>query len=102
MQSTLCVGVDVHLDDLVVRAIDKADGHEVLKRFRVTNNLPDSQTAIATLAATAAHRLCALRNRLGSHRLALAAFSSATRTECATPSFGRPAHLPQPQAGRQL
>ncbi len=51
---TLCVGVDVHLDELVVRAIDKADGHEVLKRFRVTNNLPGSQTALTTLADTAA------------------------------------------------
>ena len=37
---TLCVVIDVHLDELVVRAIDKADGHEVLDRFRVTNNLP--------------------------------------------------------------
>lgn len=52
--TTLCVGIDVHLDDLVLRAIDKADGHEVLKRFRVTNNLPGSQTALATLADTAA------------------------------------------------
>ncbi len=50
---TLCVGVDVHLDELVVRAIDKADGHEVLQRFRVTNNLPGSQTALTTLAETA-------------------------------------------------
>jgi transposase len=50
---TMCVGIDVHLDDLVVRAIDKADGHEVLTRFRVTNNLPGSQTALATLADTA-------------------------------------------------
>ena len=31
--STLCVGVDVHLNELVLRAVDKADGHEVLKRF---------------------------------------------------------------------
>ncbi len=46
-QSTLRVGVDVHLDDLVVRAITKADGHEVLKRFCMTNNLPGSQTALA-------------------------------------------------------
>ena len=37
---TLCIGVDVHLDDLVLRAVDQADGHEVLERFRVTNNLP--------------------------------------------------------------
>ena len=50
---TLCVGIDVHLDDLVVRAIDKADGHEVLDRFRVTNNLPGSQAVMTTLANTA-------------------------------------------------
>ena len=50
---TLCVGIDVHLDDLVFRAIDKAEGHEVLARFRVTNNLPGSQAAIMTLADTA-------------------------------------------------
>jgi len=51
--STLCVGIDVHLDDLVLRVIDQADGHEVLERFRVPNNLPGSQTAITTLADTA-------------------------------------------------
>ena len=50
---TLCVGIDVHLDDLVVRAIDKADGHEVLDRFRVTNNLPGRQAVMTTLANTA-------------------------------------------------
>ncbi len=53
---TLCVGVDVHLDDLVVRAVDQADGHEVLERFRVTNNLPGCQTALTTLAQTATQR----------------------------------------------
>jgi hypothetical protein len=53
IQSTLCIGIDVHLDDLVVRAIDKADGHEVLERFRVTNNLPGSQAALTRLADTA-------------------------------------------------
>ena len=51
--STLCVGIDVHLNDLVLRVIDQADGHEVLERFRVPNNLPGSQTAITTLADTA-------------------------------------------------
>lgn len=50
---TLCIGIDVHLDDLVVRAVDQADGHEVLERFRVTNNLPGCQTALTTLAQTA-------------------------------------------------
>ena len=50
---TLCIGIDVHLDDLVVRAVDQTDGHEVLERFRVTNNLPGCQTALTTLAQTA-------------------------------------------------
>jgi transposase len=50
---TLCIGIDVHLDNLVVRAVDQADGHEVLERFRVTNNLPGCQTALTTLAQTA-------------------------------------------------
>jgi transposase len=51
--ATLCVGADVHLDEIVLRAVDKADGHEVLRRFRVTNNLPGAQSAAATLAQTA-------------------------------------------------
>jgi hypothetical protein len=36
---TLCVGADVHLDEIVLRAVDKALGHEVLQRIRVTNNI---------------------------------------------------------------
>jgi len=51
---TLCVGADVHLDEIVLRAVDKALGHEVLQRFRVTNNLPGAQAAAATLAQVAA------------------------------------------------
>ena len=51
--STLCVGADVHLDEIVLRAVDKADGREVVQRFRVTNNLPGAQAAAATLAQTA-------------------------------------------------
>ena len=51
--STLCVGADVHLDEIVLRAVDKADGHEVVQRFRVTNNLPGAQSAMATIAQTA-------------------------------------------------
>ncbi len=39
--STLCV---VHLDKIPLRVVDKADGHEVTERFRVTNNLPVPQT----------------------------------------------------------
>jgi transposase len=50
---TLCVGADVHLDEIVLRAVDKALGHEVLRRFRVTNNLPGAQRAAATIAQTA-------------------------------------------------
>jgi hypothetical protein len=49
---TLCVGADVHLDEIVLRAVDKAFGREVLQRFRVTNNLPGAQSAAATLAKT--------------------------------------------------
>jgi transposase len=50
---TLCVGADVHLDEIVLRAVDKALGHEVLERFRVTNNLPGAQAAAATLSQVA-------------------------------------------------
>ena len=50
---TLCVGADVHLDKIVLRAVDKALGHEVLERFRVTNNLPGAQLAATTIAQTA-------------------------------------------------
>jgi transposase len=50
---TLCVGADIHLDKIVLRAVDKALGHEVLQRFRVTNNLPGAQHAATTIAQTA-------------------------------------------------
>ena len=52
-QPTLCVGADVHLDEIVLRAVDKALGHEVLGSFRVTNNLPGAQLAAATIAQAA-------------------------------------------------
>jgi transposase len=52
-QPTLCVGADVHLDEIVLRAVDKALGHEVVDRFCVTNNLPGAQRAAAIIAATA-------------------------------------------------
>ena len=52
-EPTLCVGADVHLDEIVLRAVDKALGHEVLQRFRVTNNLPGAQRAAATIVQTA-------------------------------------------------
>jgi Transposase. len=51
---TLCVGADVHLDEIVLRAVDKTDGHEVLERFHVTNNLPGAQSVATTLAQAAA------------------------------------------------
>jgi hypothetical protein len=51
--STLCVGGDVHLDKITLCVVDKADGHEVVKRFRVTNNLPGAQAAVATIAEVA-------------------------------------------------
>ncbi len=51
--STLCVGADVHLKDIVLRAVDKLSSDEVLERFRVTNNLPGAQSAAATIAETA-------------------------------------------------
>lgn len=51
---TLCVGADVHLDEIVLRAVDKADGHEVIERFHVTNNLPGAQAAARTIAQAAA------------------------------------------------
>jgi hypothetical protein len=50
---TLCVGADIHLDEIVLCAVDQAYGHEVILRFRVTNNLPGAETAAATLAAAA-------------------------------------------------
>jgi transposase len=50
---TLCVGADVHLDEIILRAVDKALGHEVVERFRVTNNLPGAQLAAATIADAA-------------------------------------------------
>ncbi len=48
--SILCVGADVHLDEIVLRAVDKADGHEVIERFRVTNNLPGAEAAATVIA----------------------------------------------------
>ncbi len=50
---TLCVGADVHLDEIVLRAVDKFTGHEVIERFRVTNNRPGAQLAAATIAQVA-------------------------------------------------
>jgi transposase len=52
-RSTLCVGADVHLDEIVLCAVDKAENHEVCERFRVTNNLPGAQAAATAIAAIA-------------------------------------------------
>jgi hypothetical protein len=41
------------LDKIVLRAVDKASSHEVLERFRVINNLPGAQSAVATIAQVA-------------------------------------------------
>ena len=56
--STLCVGADVHLRDIVLCPVDKADGQEVADRFRVTNNLPGAQAAATTLAQLATRLGC--------------------------------------------
>lgn len=53
-RSTLCVGADVHLDQIVLCAVDKAESHEVCERFQVTNNLPGAQAAATAIAAIAA------------------------------------------------
>ena len=52
-RSTLCIGADVHLDEVVLCAVDQADSHEVTDRFRVTNNLPGAQAAATTIAQLA-------------------------------------------------
>ena len=54
--STLCVGADVHLKDIVLRAVDKFTGDEVIAPFSVANNLPGAQAA-ATRIADIATRL---------------------------------------------
>ena len=51
--STLCIGADIHLDKIVLRAVDKADGHEVIERFRVTNNSPGAEMAAVVIAQVA-------------------------------------------------
>ena len=61
---TLCIGADVHLDEIVLCVVDKADGHEVTDHFRVTNNLPGAQTA-ATAVAELARRLGYTRIEIG-------------------------------------
>jgi len=62
--STLCVGADVHLDDIVLHLVDKADGQKVAERFRVTNNLPGAQAATTIISEVA--------TRLGYTRIEIA------------------------------
>jgi len=38
-----------------LRAVDQASGHEVLERFRVTNNRPGAQVAATTIVQAATH-----------------------------------------------
>jgi transposase len=47
--STLCIGADIHLKEIVLRGVDKASGQEVIKRFRVTNNLPGAESAVTII-----------------------------------------------------
>jgi transposase len=57
-RSTLCIGADVHLDEIVLCAVDKASDQEVTDRFRVTNNLPGAQAAATTIAQLATQLGC--------------------------------------------
>lgn len=52
-QSTLSVGADVHLKDIVLRAVDQGDGHQVIEPFSVANNLPGARSAAETIAQAA-------------------------------------------------
>jgi transposase len=52
--STLCVGADVHLKEITLRAVDKLTCDEVIAPFNITNNLPGAQSAAACVAETAA------------------------------------------------
>lgn len=61
---TLCVGADVHLKDIVLRAVDKLTCNEVISPFSVTNNLPGAQSA-ATYLADVAARLGYTRVEIG-------------------------------------
>ena len=51
--STLSIGADVHLKDIVLRAVDQRHGHEVFEPLSVTNNLPGAHSAAVTIAQTA-------------------------------------------------
>jgi hypothetical protein len=47
--STLCVGADVHKNEIQPRLLDLADGHEVGPTINLNNYLPGTNRAIATL-----------------------------------------------------
>lgn len=49
MPTTLCVGGDIHQDQVQLRTLDKTDGHEVGKSLTVPNNRPGADQAIAHL-----------------------------------------------------
>jgi len=51
--SILCVGADVHLKEIVLRAVDKLTSDEVIAPFRVTNNLPGAEAAAVQLVEVA-------------------------------------------------
>jgi transposase len=51
--STLCVGVDVHLKEITLRAVDKLTSDEIIAPFNVANNLPGAQSATSRLADVA-------------------------------------------------
>ncbi len=51
--STLCVGADVHLKEITLRAVDKLTSDQVIASFDVANNLPGAQAATSRLADVA-------------------------------------------------
>ncbi|MFN2284930.1 MAG: IS110 family transposase [Anaerolineae bacterium] len=51
--STLCVGADVHLKEITLRAVDKLTEEEIIAPFNVANNLPGAQSAASRLAEVA-------------------------------------------------
>ena len=51
--STLCVGADVHLKEITLRAVDKLTSDEIIAPFNVANNLPGAQSAASRLADVA-------------------------------------------------
>ena len=51
--STLCVGADVHMKEITLRAVDKLTGDQVLAPFNIANNLPGAQAAAIRIADVA-------------------------------------------------